>query len=75
MKNKITKKTTLSKILEIPGAEKVLAKHRVPCIRCPFGSQEMSHLEVGQVAEMYDIKIKELLEDLNKLLQSNSKEK
>ena len=67
MNKKITSKTTLKKILEIKKAEKVLAKHGVPCISCPMASFEIDKLEVGKVCKAYGIKLKELLEDLNSI--------
>lgn len=63
---KITKNTTLSKILEYPGAENVLAEHGVPCVTCPYAKMEMEKLRIGDVCKMYGIKLDSLLKDLNR---------
>ena len=63
---KVTPKTTLLKILELKGAEKVLAKHGVPCISCPMAKFELDQLEIGQVCKMYGLNLKEILKELNK---------
>ena len=62
---KITKETTLKEILEQTGAEKVLKKHNVPCLSCPMASQEISKLTIGHVAEIYNLDLKKILEELN----------
>ena len=66
MSDKITKDTTLSGILRRRGAEDVLAKYKVPCLTCPFAAQEMDKLKIGEIAEMYNIELNDLLKDLNK---------
>lgn len=66
MNSKITKKTTLKKILEIKGSEKKLAKHRLPCLHCPMAKYEIEKLEIGKVAEMYNLDLEKILDDLNK---------
>jgi hypothetical protein len=65
-KTKITKDTTLAEILEILGAEEILAKHGVPCVACPYAKMEMDKLKLGEVCKMYGIKLDGLLKDLNK---------
>ena len=75
MKNKITEDTTLSKILEYPGAGEILIKYKVPCLSCPFASMEMQHLKIGDVAKMYDMKIDGLLQALNELDKKDKKSK
>lgn len=64
---KITPNTTLEKILEIKGAEKILAKHNVPCLSCPYAKMEMSELKIGNVCKMYGLNLKNILEDFNNL--------
>ena len=64
---KITKNTTLDKILKVKGAEEVLAKHNVPCLTCPMAQMEMDTLNIGDICNMYNIDLKKVLEDLNKL--------
>lgn len=63
---KITKDTTLSGILDISGAEEILAKHKVPCLTCPMAKFEMQQLKLGDVCKMYGISAEGLLKDLNK---------
>lgn len=65
MKPKITEKTTLKKILEIEGSEKKLAKHRLPCLHCPMAKYEIEKLEIGKVAQMYNLNLEKILKDLN----------
>jgi len=64
---KITKDTTLEKILQIKGAEEVLAKNNVPCLLCPYSKIEMSELKIGDICKMYGLNFKKILADLNKL--------
>lgn len=64
---KITKNSTLEKIMEKSGAEKILAKHSVPCLSCPMAKFEISELKIGEVCKMYGIKLDKLLKDLNKI--------
>jgi len=66
---KITKETVLEKVLRLPDAGKILVKHKVPCLSCPMASYEMSSLKIGDIAKMYGINLKKLLEDLNKLVK------
>lgn len=62
---KVTKITTLKKILEMPGAEKTLAKYSLPCLSCPMAAQEISKLKIGAICEAYNLDLKNLLKDLN----------
>ena len=62
---KITKNTTLAEVLEYSGAEKILVKHNVPCVTCPFAKMEMDKLKIGQICKMYKIDIDKLLTELN----------
>ncbi len=64
---KITKNTTLEKILEKDGSKKILEKHNLPCLSCPMASVEMSILKIGEVAQMYDLDLEKILKDLNNL--------
>lgn len=63
---KITANTTLAEILEVPGADKILAKHNLPCLTCPFAQMEMEKLTLGGICKMYGINLKKILSDLNK---------
>jgi len=63
---KITAKSTLGKILEQKGADKVLTKNGVPCLSCPMASMEIDKLEIGQVCAMYDLDLEKILKKLNK---------
>lgn len=62
---KITKTTTLEKILELPQANEVLAKYKVPCLTCPMAKFEMAGLAIGDICRVYGIKIESLLKELN----------
>lgn len=62
---KITKDSTLEEVLDQPGAEQVLAKHKVPCLTCPFAKMEMEQLKLGDICKMYGIDLAKLLEELN----------
>ena len=64
---KITQKTTLKKIMEVKGAEEVLAKHRVPCLSCPMASLEIDKLKIGDVCKMYGLNLDKILEELNRI--------
>lgn len=66
MKKKITKNTTLDEILKIKGVEKILAKHKVPCLGCPFAAAEARDLRLEDICQTYEIALNELLGDLNK---------
>lgn len=63
---KITKKTTLEKILEKQRGEEILTKHGVPCVSCPMAKFEIEKLEIGEVCKMYGLPIKDIINDLNK---------
>ena len=67
MLNKITEDTILAEILKIPRAEKVLAKYNLPCLWCPMAKLEIKNLKIGQVCQMYEINLKNLLKELNAL--------
>jgi len=64
---KITENTTLAEILEEPELVKILAKHNLPCLSCPFAKMEMENLKIGEICKMYGIKINELLKELNRV--------
>ena len=63
--DKLTDKTTLGDALATPGAEKIMAKYKVPCLTCPMAKFEMEQLQIGQVCQMYGIDLEKLLKDLN----------
>lgn len=63
----ITKNTTLGKILEVKGAEEILAKFNFPCLTCPMAQMEMSSLKLGDVCERYGIELEKVLGELNGL--------
>jgi len=67
MSKKITKNTTLAEVLKLPGAEKVLKKHEVSCLGCPFAKMEMDKLKIGDICQMYGLELRSLLIELNKL--------
>lgn len=66
---KITKETTLAEILKLPEAEKILAKHNVPCLGCPMAKSEIAHLKIGEVCKMYNIDGEKILKDLSSICQ------
>lgn len=64
---KIAKDTTLAEVLADSELEKVLAKHNLPCLSCPFARFEMEKLKLGDICAMYNIDSEKLLADLNKV--------
>ncbi len=64
---KINKNTTLKKILDIKGSDKILQKHKIPCLSCPMASVEMSVLKIGEIAKMYGLDLEKILKDLNNI--------
>ena len=64
---KITKNTTLEKILKIKGAEEVLAKFNFPCLSCPMAAQEINFLKIGDVCKTYGIELEKVINELKKL--------
>lgn len=71
--NKITKETTLEKILKYSQTEKILVKYKLPCLSCPMAAYEMGILKIGQVAKMYNIDLKNLLKELNAVIDSKKR--
>ena len=65
---KITAKTTLAKILEKKGSDKILAECGVPCVSCPMAKFEMDQLKIGEVCRIYGLDLKKILQKLNKSL-------
>jgi len=66
MKKKIDRNMTLKEILEIKGAEEILAKYNLPCLSCPMAKLELDKLKIGQVADMYKLDLSGILKELNK---------
>jgi hypothetical protein len=64
---KITSKTTLAKILERRGADKVLIENGVPCLSCPMASLEIDKLKIGEVCKMYKLPLVKIIKELNEL--------
>jgi len=64
---KITKDTTLAELLKYQELEKILIKYNLPCLDCPFAKFEMENLKIGEVCKMYNIDLKNLLKELNKV--------
>ncbi|OIO63364.1 disulfide oxidoreductase [Candidatus Woesearchaeota archaeon CG_4_10_14_0_2_um_filter_33_10] len=62
---KITKDTTLAKVLDIKGAEKILSEFQMPCLGCAMAQMEMDSLKLGDICSMYGINLNKLLEELN----------
>ena len=63
---KVTKGTTLAKIIEKKGADEILAKNGVPCLSCPMAKFEIESLKIGDVCKMYDLNLEKILKELNK---------
>lgn len=64
---KINKNTTLEEILKLKGAEEILVKFNLPCLSCPMAAGEISGLQIGKVAEIYGLDLKNIIKELNKL--------
>lgn len=62
---KITKDTNLADIMKLPGAEKIMAKYKVPCLTCPMAKFEIGFLKIGQICQTYKIDVNDLLKELN----------
>jgi len=62
---KITKDTTVAKVLDIKGAEKILSEFQMPCLGCAMAQMEMDTLKLGDICSMYGINLNKLLEELN----------
>ncbi|MCX6721171.1 MAG: disulfide oxidoreductase [Candidatus Staskawiczbacteria bacterium] len=63
---KITKTTTLEKILEKKSADEILEKNGVPCLSCPMMQFEIDKLKIGDVCKMYGLNLEKILKELNK---------
>ena len=61
----VTRNTTLAKIIEKKGADKILAKNGVPCLSCPMSQFEIDKLKIGEVCKMYGLNLKKILRELN----------
>ena len=64
-KIKVTKSTTLEKIMELKNGEKILHKNNVPCVSCPMAEMELSTLKIGDVCKMYGLNLEKILKELN----------
>ncbi len=60
----IDKNSTISEILETKKGNKILKKYGVPCLSCPFASQEIKVLKIGDVCKMYGLDIDGIIKDL-----------
>ena len=69
---KITKNTTLAKVLEINGAEKILSKFQMPCLGCAMAQIEMDTLKLGDICNMYGIDLDKLLKELNMIVKKKN---
>ena len=66
MAEKITEDTPLEELLKRRETIMVLFKYGLPCLTCPMVRFEMGRLKIGEVARVYNIDVKALLEELNK---------
>ena len=62
---KITKNTTLEKIIGKKGGAKILMKNGVPCLSCPMAQFEIDKLKIGDVCKMYGLNLAKILKELN----------
>ncbi len=62
---KINEKTTISQIMKLSRGEEILRKHGVPCVSCPLAAQEIDSLEIGEVADIYNLAKEEIIKELN----------
>jgi len=70
---KVDAHTKLGKLVKMKGMEKILVKHKVPCITCPMMKMEIDVLEIGKVCSMYGLNEKALLLDINAVLKHKNK--
>ena len=70
---KVDEHTKLGKIIKIRGMDKILKKYSVPCVSCPLAKMEIDSLEIGYVCDIYGLKTKELLLEINKTLKARDK--
>jgi len=68
---RITKKTTLSQILKIPGTKKILLKYNLPCLSCSFAIFEMDSLKIGEICKSYNINAEKLIKELREYASGN----
>jgi len=57
----------LAEILKLSDVEKILAKYNLPCLGCPMAKFEMENLKIGQICEIYNIDLKNLLKELKQI--------
>jgi len=67
---KITKDTTLAKVLEIKGAEEILSKFQMPCLGCAMAQMEMDTLKLGDICSMYGLNLDKMLKELNEKMKA-----
>ena len=71
MLKEVTKDTFLIEILEDNKAKKILEKYQLPCLNCPFASFGLERLKLGEVCEIYQIDLENLLKELNEAIKNN----
>ncbi len=64
---RVTENTTVEEIMRMPRGAEILAKHRLPCLTCPMAAYEIGSLKIGDVARLYGIDVKKLLDELNRV--------
>ena len=62
---KITKDTTLAKIMEEKNGANILMDNGVPCLGCPMAQFEIDKLKIGQVCKTYGLNLEKILKELN----------
>lgn len=63
----VSASTVLEKIMQIKGAEKILAKNKVPCLSCPMVSFEVDKLKIGEICKSYGLNLPKILKELNSI--------
>ncbi len=63
----ITRETKLESLLQIEGAEEIMAEYEVPCLSCPYAKYEMAELDLGTICDRYSIDCDSLIKALNNI--------
>ena len=69
MRKEMTKDALLCEILNYPKTKKILEKYNLPCLSCPLAIFEMRSLKIGEVCEMHNIDLRNLLKELNEVIK------
>jgi len=64
--SKIGENTKLVEIIRNEKMRKILEKHGIPCVGCPFFVFEAERLTLKEVCEVYKVDTEKLIKELNK---------